>query len=147
MHQLICGRQRKNIKLIESSTGTAIYFPPPYSRIYRYCPPNGSRRDPNDIFITGESPQAIELAKQKLHEVARSMRLFMKDVSLAAAKIDSIMLWRLEKVRKLLEANGSYILFPPLATRGTMVRIQGSEVPDVDRTVREILALVTTPSG
>ena len=63
VQQLICGRHRKNIKLIESSTGTAIYFPPMFSPIYRYCPPTGTRRDPSDVFISGETPQAIEMAK------------------------------------------------------------------------------------
>lgn len=142
LHQLICGRHRKNIKLIESSTGTAIYFPPPFSRIYRYCPPNANRRDPNDIFITGENRKAIEAAKQQLHDVARQIRLFIKDVSIAPAKIDSILLCRLDKVRKILEANGTYILFPPLASKAVMVRVQGSELDHVDRTVREIMALV-----
>jgi hypothetical protein len=142
MHQQVCGRHRKNIKLIESSTGTAIYFPPPYSRIFRYCPPSASRRDPSDILITGESVQAVEQAKQKLHEVTRTLRLYMKDVSIAPAKIDSILLGRLDKVRKILEANGTFVVFPPLASRGSVVRVQGSELDHVDRTVREIMALV-----
>ncbi|OBR12262.1 KH domain-containing protein [Colletotrichum higginsianum IMI 349063] len=141
IHQLVCGRHRKNIKLIESSTGTAIYFPPPFSQMYRYCPPGASRRDPTDIFITGESPQAIELAKQKLHETVSRIRLYMKDVTIAPAKIDSVLLTRLDKVRKILEANGTYILFPPLASQRNMVRVQGSEGLHVERTVREIMAL------
>lgn len=141
-HQLVCGRHRKNIKLIESSTGTAIYFPPPFSQMYRYCPPNASRRDPSDIFITGESHQAIELAKQKLHETASRLRLYVKDVTIPAAKIDSILLGRLDKIRKILEANGTYIMFPPLASQRNMVRVQGNEGLHVERTVREIMTLV-----
>lgn len=141
-HQLVCGRHRKNIKLIESSTGTAIYFPPPFSQMYRYCPPNASRRDPSDIFITGESHQAIEMAKQKLHETASRLRLYVKDVTIPAAKIDSILLGRLDKIRKILEANGTYIMFPPLASQRNMVRVQGNEGLHVERTVREIMTLV-----
>lgn len=142
LHQLVCGRHRKNIKLIESSTGTAIYFPPLFSQMYRYCPPNANRRDPSDIFITGDSPQAIELAKQKLHETVSRIRLYVKDVTIPAAKIDSILLTRLDKVRKILEANGTYIMFPPLACQRTMVRVQGSEGLPVERTVRELMSLV-----
>lgn len=142
-HQLVCGRHRKNIKLIESSTGTAIYFPPPFSTMYRYCPPKATRRDPNDIFITGETPQAIEMAKQKLHETVQRIRLYVKDVTIPAAKIDSILLGRLDKVRKILEANGTFILFPPLASQRNMVRVQGSEGLHVERTVREIMSLVS----
>ncbi|CAM1511392.1 Fc.00g089050.m01.CDS01 [Cosmosporella sp. VM-42] len=140
-HQLVCGRHRKNIKLIESSTGTAIYFPPPFSQMYRYLPPNANRRDPMDIFITGETPQAIELAKQKLHETAQRLRLYVKDVTIPAAKIDSILLGRLDKIRKILEANGTYIMFPPLASQRNMVRVQGNEGLHVERTVREIMSL------
>ncbi|KHN98170.1 KH domain-containing protein [Metarhizium album ARSEF 1941] len=140
-HQLVCGRHRKNIKLIESSTGTAIYFPPLFSQMYRYCPQNATRRDPTDIFITGETPQAIELAKQKLHETVSRIRIYMKDVNIPAAKIDSILLGRLDKVRKILEANGTYIMFPPLASQRTMVRVQGSESLPVERTVRELMSL------
>lgn len=142
LHQLVCGRHRKNIKLIESSTGTAIYFPPLFSQMYRFCPPNATRRDPTDIFITGESHQAIEMAKQKLHETVSRIRLYVKDVTIPAAKIDSILLGRLDKVRKILEANGTYIMFPPLACQRTMVRVQGSEGLPVERTVREIMSLV-----
>ncbi|CAH0048827.1 unnamed protein product [Clonostachys solani] len=141
LHQIICGRHRKNIKLIESSTGTAIYFPPLFSQMYRYCPPNASRRDPNDIFITGETPQAIRLAKEKIHETVTRIRLYIKDVTIPAAKIDSILLDRTDKVRKILEANGTYIMFPALGTQRTTVRVQGNEGLPVERTVRELMTL------
>lgn len=111
--------------------------------MYRYCPPNATRRDPTDIFITGETTQAIELAKQKLHETVSRIRLFVKDVTIPAAKIDSILLGRLDKVRKILEANGTYIMFPPLACQRTTVRVQGSEGLPVERTVRELMSLVS----
>jgi hypothetical protein len=142
LHQLVCGRNRKNIKLIESSTNTAIYFPPPFSQMYRYCPPNATRRDPQEIFITGENPQSIEMAKIKLHEVLTRTRLFVKDVLLPPAKIDSILLSRMDKVRKILETNGTFILFPPLATKQSTVRIQATENLHAERTVRELMALV-----
>lgn len=128
--------------MIESSTGTAIYFPPLFSQMYRYCPPGAIRRDPAEIYITGESTQAIELAKQKLHETVSRIRLYVKDVTIPAAKIDSILLDRLDKVRKILEANGTYVMFPQLACQRTMVRVQGSEGLPVERTVRELMSLV-----
>ncbi|KAK5998456.1 KH domain-containing protein [Cladobotryum mycophilum] len=109
--------------------------------MYRYCPPNANRRDPSDIFITGETPQAIEMAKQKLHETVSRIRLYVKDVVISAAKIDSILLGRLDKVRKILEANGTYIMFPPLSCQRTTVRVQGSEGLPVERTVRELMSL------
>ena len=142
LHQLICGRQRKNIKLIESSTGTAIYFPPPISNIYSYCPPHARRRDPANILITGDSEEQISQAKRKLHEAFQRVRLFTKDVPLAAHKRDNILRTRLDKVRKIVEANSTYIMYSPLGSQTDMIRVQGSDMGHVDRTASEIMVLV-----
>lgn len=142
LHTVICGRARKNIKLIESATNTAIYFPPPFSQVDRYCPPGAQRRNPEEIFITGESPQSIAMAKQKIHDLVSRTRLFMKDAMVSPAKIDSIILGRLDKVRKIMETNGTFILFPPLASQRNLIRIQGVEGLHVERTVRDIMGLV-----
>jgi hypothetical protein len=142
VHQLICGRNRKNIKMIESMTNTAIYFPPTFSEMYRYCPLNAERRDPQEIFITGENPENINNAKIKFHEHISRIRLYVKDVTLPPAKIDSILLTRLDKVRKILEANGTFILFPRLGSRQNQVRVQAVENLHAERTVKELMALV-----
>ncbi|KAK3324263.1 hypothetical protein B0T19DRAFT_443684 [Cercophora scortea] len=142
LHQLLCGRNRKNIKLIESATNTAIYFPPPFLQAYRYCPPNAQPRNPQEILVTGENPQAIEMAKFRMHEMLTRLRLFVKDVQIPSAKIDSILLSRMDKVRKIMETNGTFIAFPPLASRQTSVRVQGLDNVQIDRTVRELMALV-----
>ncbi|KAK0718228.1 hypothetical protein B0T26DRAFT_645890 [Lasiosphaeria miniovina] len=142
LHQLVCGRNRKNIKLIESATNTAIYFPPPFSQAYRYCPPNATRRDPQEVFITGENPGAIEQARFRVHELLSRMRIFVKDVQIPSAKIDSILLSRMDKVRKIIEANGTFIMFPPLASRQNTVRIQALENLHAERSVRDLMALV-----
>lgn len=142
MHQLLCGRNRKNIKLIESVTNTAIYFPPPFSGCYRYCPPNAQRRDPSKVLITGETPQAIEQAKFRIHELLTRTRLFVKDVTIPPAKIDSILLSRMDKVRKITEANGAFIMFPSLGSRKGLVRVQAVENLHIERSLRELMALV-----
>ena len=141
LHPIVCGRSRKNIKLIESATNTAIYFPP-FAQLSRYCPPHASRRNPEEIYITGENPQGIELAKRKIHELVSRTKLFMKDTQIAAAKIDNILLGRMEKVRKIMEINGTYIMFPPLASRRSMIRVQGVEGLQIERTMKEIMSLV-----
>ena len=87
------------------------------------------------------------MAKIKLHEVFTRMRLFVKDVSLPAAKIDSILLGRMDKVRKILEANGTFIMFPPLASGQNTVRVQAVENLHAERTVRELMALVRISKG
>lgn len=141
MHTLICGRARKNIKLIESATGTAIYFPPPFPRLYGYCPPGAIRRPEDQVFITGKSPEDILHAKQKLHDLVMSTKVFVKPVVVTDTKLDSILLERLDKVRKIIENNGSYILLPPLGMQRGLVRVQGTDVLNVERTVRELMAL------
>jgi hypothetical protein len=141
LHTVICGRSRKNIKLIESATNTAIYFPPPFSQLYRYLPRGAKRRNPEEVFITGESQNDIVAAKARIHELVARTRLFMKDAVVAAAKIDSILMGRMDKVRKIMETNGTFILFPPLASQRSMVRIQGIEGLHVERTVRDIMSL------
>lgn len=123
-------------------TNTAIYFPPPFSQCYRYCPPNAQRRDPTEVFITGETPQAIEQAKFRIHELLSRMRIFVKDVSVLPPKLDSILLSRMDKVRKIIETNGTFIMFPTLGSRQGSVRVQALENLHVERSIRELMALV-----
>lgn len=143
LHQILCGRNRKNIKLIESGTNTAIYFPPPFSQCYRYCPPTAQRRDPTEVFITGETPQAIEQAKFRIHDLLSRMRLFVKDVAIPSPKVDGILLTRMDKVRKVIEANGTFIMFPPLGSKQGPVRVQALENLHVERSIRELMGLVS----
>lgn len=143
VQQLICGRNRKNIKLIESSTGTAIYFPPPFSTYFRYCPGNAQARNPAEIIITGDKPSHIEGAKVKLRNLLACARLYVKDVPMPAEKIDTILLTRLDKVRKIVESNGSFIQFPHLGSRQNTVRIQATDNMHIERTVRELMSLVS----
>ncbi|CAJ2513797.1 Uu.00g019160.m01.CDS01 [Anthostomella pinea] len=140
LHPIVCGRSRKNIKLIESQTNTAIYFPP-FAQPYRYCPPGANRRDPNEIAITGENPQGIELAKRKIHDLVNRTKLFMKDGVVSPSKLDSVLLGRMDKVRKIMETNGTFIMFPPLASQRNMIRVQGVEGLQIERTMREIMSL------
>ncbi|KAK2807860.1 hypothetical protein FQN50_005249 [Emmonsiellopsis sp. PD_5] len=142
MYTLVGGRTRKNIKMIEAATNTAIYFPPPFPRIFGYIPPGAHRRSEDEVYITGESQEQISQAKQKLRDLVLGVKLYVKDVALSASKIDSILLDRLDKVRKVMEMNGTYIVLPQLGSqqRG-LVRVQGIEVLHIERTVREIMAL------
>ena len=142
LHSIICGRTRKNIRLIESISDTAIYFPPPFPHIYGYIPFGAHRRGEDEVYITGKTQENITLAKKKLHELVTSTKCYVKDVAVNAAKIDSIILDRLDKVRKVMELNGSYVLFPPLGSLQGLIRVQGTEILHVERTVREIMALV-----
>lgn len=143
LHSIICGRTRKNIRLIESASNTAIYFPPPFPRIYGYTPAGAHRRGEDEVYITGEDQDCINQAKKKLHELVLNTKCYVKDVIVSAHKIDSILLDRLDKVRKVMETNGSYVLLPQLGSQRGLIRVQGTEILHVERTVREIMALVS----
>lgn len=147
MHTLVCGRTRKNIKLIESATKTAIYFPPPFPRVFGYVPSGAHRRNEDEVYITGESQENIVQAKQKLRELVMGVRVFTKDVMVSASKVDSIILDRLDKVRKVMETNSTYVLFQQLGNPRGIVRVQGTEVLHIERTIREIMALVSDPDN
>ncbi|KAI9887202.1 MAG: hypothetical protein M1823_000950 [Watsoniomyces obsoletus] len=158
MHPLLGGRCRRNIKLIEAATGAAIYFPPPFPRAYGYTPPGAHRRGEDEVFITGPTTQSIIQAKQRLHELVSSLlgqmhfasnhhhqvmstKCYVKDVALSSDKIDCILLDRLDKVRRITESTGSCVIFPPLGSRRGRIRVQGTEILHVERTVREVMAL------
>ena len=141
LHKVICGRTRKNVRLIEAATNTAIYFPPPFPRIYGYLPPGAHRRGEDEIYITGDSQENISAAKKKLHELVMNTKCFVKEVALSPHKIDCVILERLDKVRRVMDVNGSYVHFPALGSQHTAIRVQGTEVLHVERTVREIMAL------
>lgn len=79
----------------------------------------------------------------KLRNLLACARLYVKDVPMPAEKIDTILLTRLDKVRKIVESNGSFIQFPHLGSRQNTVRIQATDNMHIERTVRELMSLVS----
>ena len=142
MHLVAGGRNKKNIKLIESETGTAIYFPPPYSQVTRYLAKGSQPRKSDEIYITGLDPNSMLLAKQRLARLAETTNAFNKDGQLSPAKIDSMMLTHADKIRKILEANGAYLLWPCLGAQRNIIRVQGNDRSAVDETITDITGLV-----
>jgi len=140
---MVCGRLRRHIKHIESATNSAIYFPPPFPQIYGYTPPGANRRRDDEIFITADNEHDIHMAKIKLHELVRSTQACVKEVRISSDKVDSILLERIDKIRKIIEYNGSYVLFPQLGVQRGIVRVQGTDMLHVERTIREIMSLVS----
>lgn len=101
------------------------------------------RRPDDMVYVTGKDTGSILAAKQKLHDLVISTKAFIKPILITDTKLDSILLERLDKVRKIIENNGSYILFPPLGHQRGVVRVQGTDVLNVERTIRELMALVS----
>lgn len=143
LQQSLCGRHRRNIKLIEASTGAAIYFTPPFSLFYNYRRPGTQIPKLDNVIITAEKVEQIADAKRKLHELGTRTRTCVLEAVTAPAKIDSIMLHRIDAVRKIAVANATYIMLPPIGKSINMIRVQGSEQSNVQRTVREVMALVS----
>jgi hypothetical protein len=143
LHTLICGRHRRNIKLIESATGTAIYFPPLFPGIFGYSPAGSYPRARDEIIITGESQENIMQAKRRLQDLVLTTKTFVKDVAITTSKVDYILLERLDKIRKIVEQNGSYVLLPPLGNHSGLLRVQATDILNVERTVRDIMSLVS----
>lgn len=142
LHSLISGRHRRNIKLIESLTGTAIYFPPLFPRVFGYEPPGSVRmRGDDEIIITGENMDSILQAKKRLHDLVLGTKSYIKDVQITTSKVDYMLLERLDKIRRIIEGNGSFVLLPQLGNQSTLIRVQATDILNVERTVREIMGL------
>ncbi|WPG97657.1 Hypothetical protein R9X50_00043700 [Acrodontium crateriforme] len=142
LHSLISGRNRRNIKMIESATGTAIYFPPLFPGVFGFVAAGSMPlRGRDEIIITGEGMDNILQAKKRLHDLVINTKTFVKDVHITPSKVDYILLERLDKIRKIIEANGSYVLLPPLGNLGGILRVQATDILNVERTVREIMGL------
>ena len=143
LHSLISGRHRRNIKMIESATGTAIYFPPLFPAIFGSARLGGIpiRKEGDEIIITGETVDSINLAKRRMHDLVMTTKNFVKDVQITTSKVDYILLERLDKIRKIVEANGSHVILPPLGNQSGLLRVQATDILNVERTVREIMGL------
>lgn len=141
MHTMVCGRLRRRIKEIEATTNTAIYFPPPFPQLYGYLPSGANRRHEDEIFVTGEKESDIYRAKARLHELVRHTQAVQKEVKISPDKVDSILLDRLDKIRKIIEHNASYVLFPQLGVQRGSIRVQASDMLHVERTVREVMSI------
>lgn len=129
--------------MIEATTNTAIYFPPPFPRVYGYMPPGATRRCEDEVYITGNSQEDINLVKQKLRDLVAVLKIYVKEAIIHPEKVDSIILERLDKIQKVMEANGCFVLLPQLGSGTSSIRVQGTDVLHVERTIRELMNVVS----
>jgi hypothetical protein len=142
LHSLICGRSRKKIKAIESATDTAIYFPPTFPNVHLYRPANADRRPLDEIIITGPDKARIYQAKAQLQDLVNMAKSFIKDVRVTSTKVDHLLLERLDKIQSIMEAHASYVMLPSIGQNANIVRVQGLDVLNVERTIRDLMGLV-----
>ena len=128
--------------MIESATGTAIYFPPQFPSVFGNAPLGAiPLRQKDEIIITGETMDSIFQAKKRIHDLVMSTKTFGKDVHITTSKVDYILLERLDKIRKIIEANGSYVTLPTLGNVSGVLRVQATDILNIERTTREIMGL------
>jgi hypothetical protein len=142
LHSLICGRSRKKIKNIESATDCAIYFPPTFPQVHQYRPLGAERRPADEIIITGPDARRIGQARQMLQEAAR-VKSYMKDVRVTPTKMDHLLLERLDKIQSIMEGHASYVVLPSIGHNAAVVRVIGLDVLNVERTIRDLMGLVS----
>lgn len=140
-HCLLSGRGRKNVKSVESATRTAVYFPPPFPRVYNYTPEGARRRHPDEIFITGSNKEDVIKAEMAFNSLSLQSNAFCKTVGLSHRKIDFLLLERLDEVKKIMEANATFVQFPALGSGQGFIRVQGAETLHIERTVRAVMTL------
>ncbi|TGZ77250.1 hypothetical protein EX30DRAFT_207035 [Ascodesmis nigricans] len=143
IHPILCGRNRKNVRAIEAITNTAIYFPPPFPRVYGFSNASGGqRRHPDEIFITGKNRDDIARAEVMLVEVQQlGQHSYVKMATLNPRKLDFILLERLDEVKKIMETNATFIQFPQVGAGTSAIRVSGIETLHIERTIRSIMAL------
>ena len=56
-------------------------------------------------------------------------------------KADYIILERLDDVKKIMEANGTFVQFPQLGSTKGMMRVQGNEAMYVEKTIKQIMQI------
>jgi hypothetical protein len=143
IQSLICGRARKKIKAIESATDSAIYFPPIFPGVHLYRPDGAERRPYDEIVITGPDAERIYQAKSQLKDLTFNAKAFVKEVRITPTKMDHLLLERLDKIQSIMEAHASHIILPCVGTYGGVIRVQGLDVLNVERTVRDVMSLVS----
>ncbi|KAI5785037.1 hypothetical protein DFH27DRAFT_268154 [Peziza echinospora] len=138
---LICGRARKNVQLIEATTRTCIYFPNLFPGVFGYRPDSAAIRHPDQIYITGSTQEGVRQAERMLVDLMMNLQVFTKSATIAMLKADYIILERLDDVKKIMEANGTFVQFPALGTTQGVIRVQGSEAIYVEKTIKQIMQI------
>jgi hypothetical protein len=77
-----------------------------------------------------------------LHEVASRFRTFVADVTIDPFKLDTLVLSSMDRVRKIAEAHGAYVMMPAVGKRVNVLRVQVADPPNSTRALQQILRMV-----
>ncbi|EIE78489.1 hypothetical protein G6F46_002387 [Rhizopus delemar] len=133
LHYLICGRKRCGLLPIIEETTTNIYFPSPF------CQDENQQDLKAVIYITGEQTQVTRV-KEMLNKLAvqKAKSMYHKDTELSARKIDWLLLYRRDELRKIMHDNGAYIMFPVIGSGKSRVTVYAENRVNAERTLRAL---------
>ena len=70
-----------------------------------------------------------------------------KDLVLHGNKIDWLITEKLEKLRKIMEEDATFIKLPQLGSEATLVTVSGTTLPLIERSIRRMNKLVIPHFG
>ncbi|KAI9021195.1 hypothetical protein DFJ74DRAFT_672201 [Hyaloraphidium curvatum] len=145
LHQSLAGRKRSVLKQIMQDTMTNIYLPSPFA----FQPSREGNvaledREKILIWITGDR-YGVQMAKEALlrHAEAKKAQIVSRSAACAPRKIDWILMNRKDALRKILQDNGAFVVFPPLGIHHNVITVFGDDRVYVERTLRQIMLLTT----
>jgi hypothetical protein len=68
--------------------------------------------------------------------------IISKELVLHSSKIDWITTEKLEKLREIMDEDATFIKLPPLGSDITVVRVTGTTLPLIERSIRRMNKLV-----
>lgn len=68
--------------------------------------------------------------------------IISKEVVLHSSKIDWIITEKLEKLKEIMDEDATFIKLPPLGSDNTVVRVTGTTLPLIERSIRRMNKLV-----
>lgn len=142
LQPLVAGPEMGNFNYIMLQTKTKIFTPDWLPELFASQCKNPNARNLNEIYITGSEFQVL-LAKVLLRDVVKKTQTLGKDCVISFAKIDLLSLRFQEKLRKIMESQGSFIQIPYLGAARAVVRVQCTNVQTCNQTISELMNLTS----
>lgn len=142
LQPLVAGPEMGNLKYIMLQTKTKIFTPDWLPELLASQCKNPNARILNEIYITGSEFQVL-LAKVLLRDVVTKTQILGKDCVISFAKLDLLSLRFQEKLRKIMESQGSFIQIPSLGAARAVVRIQCTNIQTCNQTISELMNLTS----
>ncbi|OBZ82802.1 hypothetical protein A0J61_09148 [Choanephora cucurbitarum] len=140
LHNIIAGRRHTQLHSIMEETSTNVYLQSPFSHVCKE-----RKQDSNLICLTGQSKSELLKAKELLTKLSsqKLKSFYQKDLTMAANKIDWLLLFKRSQLRKIMMDNGSFFSFPILGATSNTVSVYAENRVNVERSIRLLNQLIT----